>query len=82
MQLAWLGVAGDAAETATLTVTGDIQPTTATVTLHGEGHAQTPANGGGGGCTVGAGTSAVDPLLAGMALLAAVLVWRRRRTVR
>ena len=82
MQLAWLGVAGDAAESATLTVTGDMQPTAATVSLHGEGPAQAPVNAGGGGCTIGAGTSAADPLLAGMAVLAAALVWRRRRAVR
>jgi len=81
VQVAWLGVAGDAAESATLTVTGDIQPTTATVALHGEGRAGTSANAGGGGCTVGAGTSAGDPLLAAMAVIAAALVWRRRRTV-
>lgn len=82
VQLAWVGVAGDAAETATLTVTGDMQPTAATVSLHGQGLAQAPANSGGGGCTIGAGTSAADPLLAGMAVLAAALVWRRRRAVR
>lgn len=81
VQVAWLGVAGDAAESATLTVTGDIQPTSATVALHGEGRDGTSANAGGGGCTVGAGTSAGDPLLAAMAVIAAVLVWRRRRTV-
>jgi MYXO-CTERM domain-containing protein len=79
VQVGWIGVAGDAAETATLTVTGDIQPATTTVALHGEGQAVTPANSGGGGCTVGAGTSAVDPLLAGMAVIAAALAWRRRR---
>jgi len=81
VQVAWLGVAADAAESATLTVTGDIVPTTATVALHGQGQAGTPANAGGGGCTVGAGTSAADPLLAAMAVIAAALVWRRRRTV-
>jgi hypothetical protein len=82
VQVAWRGVAGDADESASLTVTGDMQPATATVALQGEGHAQAAANAGGGGCTVGAGTAAVDPLLAGMAVAAAVLAWRRRRAVR
>jgi len=82
VQVAWLGVAGDAAESASLSVSGDMQPATATVALQGDGHAQAAANAGGGGCTVGAGTSAADPMLAGMAVVAAALAWRRRRAAR
>ena len=81
LQVTWLGTGTDASESTTLTVTGDMQPTTATVALQGQGTTDKPSNagGGGGGCTVAANTAAVDPVLAVMALIAAALVWRRRR---
>ncbi|MEP6505144.1 MAG: choice-of-anchor D domain-containing protein [Betaproteobacteria bacterium] len=78
LQVAWLGTGSDASESTQLTVTGDMQPATATVALQGEGTSVTPANDGGGGCTLGANTAAVDPVLAAMALIAAALIWRRR----
>lgn len=79
VQIAWSGTGSDAAETSQLTIAGDMQPTTATVALEGEGAAVAPANSGGGGCTVGANTAAADPVLALMALAAGALIWRRRR---
>ena len=79
LQVTWAGTGSDVPETTELVVTGDMQPTTATVALQGQGTTITPANAGGGGCTVGANTASADPLLAGMALIAAALIWRRRR---
>jgi len=79
LQVAWLGTGADASESTQLTVTGDMQPATATVALQGEGTSATPANSGSGGCTLGANTAAVDPVLAAMALIAAALIWQRRR---
>jgi hypothetical protein len=77
VQVTWLGQSGDALETATLTITGDMQPATATVSLQGGDIAS--SNDGGGGCTLGAGTGAADPLLLGMAAAAAFMASRRRR---
>jgi hypothetical protein len=79
LQVAWLGTGADASESTQLTVTGDMQPATATVALQGEGTSAAPANSGSGGCTLGANTAAVDPVLAVMALIAAALIWQRRR---
>lgn len=79
LSVAWAGTAADPAETATLTLTGDMPGGSATVALSGEGDAGEPSNQGGGGCTLGAGTRAADPLLLLMAVLAGVLAWRRRR---
>lgn len=77
--VSWAGTAADADEAATLTVTGDMPGGSATVSLSGEGSAGEPSNQGGGGCTLGAGTGAADPLLLLMAVLAGLLAWRRRR---
>jgi hypothetical protein len=77
--VSWAGTAADADEAATLTVTGDMPGGNATVSLSGEGSASQPSNQGGGGCTLGAGTGAADPLLLLMAALAGLLAWRRRR---
>lgn len=77
--IAWAGTATDADETATLTLTGDMPTGDATVSLSGEGGDGAMTNEGGGGCTLGAGTGAVDPLLLAMAAIAGVLAWRRRR---
>lgn len=77
--VSWAGTAADADEAATLTVTGDMPGGTATVSLSGEGSAGEPSNQGGGGCTLGAGTGAADPLLLLMAALAGLIAWRRRR---
>lgn len=79
LQVAWAGTGSDATEASTLTVTGDMQPATASVSLQGQGTVEHPVNAGGGGCTLGGNTDAVDPLLIGMATLAAFLAWRRRR---
>ncbi|WAC71636.1 choice-of-anchor D domain-containing protein [Roseateles sp. SL47] len=69
---------GSTAETATLTLQGDMTPATATVSLNGTPDGTAPANRGGGGCSIGAGTGAADPLLLVMAGIAAVILWRRR----
>lgn len=79
VQVAWLGTGSDASESTDLTVTGDMQPATATVALQAEGTRVTPANAGSGGCTLAAGTALVDPVLAAMAIIAAALIWQRRR---
>lgn len=73
---------GSATETGTLTLQGDMSPATQTVALNasatsGSG-STTASNSGGGGCTLGAGTAAVDPLLWLMAGLSGLLLWRRR----
>jgi len=82
VRVTWLGQAGDGSETATLTITGDMQPATATVSLHSDGDLASSSNDGGGGCTLGAGTGAADPVLLGMAAAAAFMAWRRRRAPR
>ena len=79
LQVGWAGASTDAAESATLTVTGDMQPASASVALQAEGAAATPSNAGGGGCTLAANTRAVDPVLLLMAALAGAVAWRRRR---
>lgn len=79
LAISWAGTAADADETATLTLTGDMPTGSATVSLSGQGGADEPSNQGGGGCTLGAGTGAADPLLILMAALAGVIAWRRRR---
>lgn len=77
--ISWAGTASDADETATLTLSGDMPTGSATVSLSGEGGDGELTNQGGGGCTLGAGTGAADPLLIVMAALAGFLAWRRRR---
>ena len=79
LAVSWAGTAADASETATLTLTGDMPAGNVAVGLSGEGGAGEPSNQGGGGCTLGAGTGAADPLLILMAALAGLLAWRRRR---
>lgn len=79
VDVAWAGTAADRSETATLSISGDMPAGTATVALSGEGGADLPVNQGGGGCTLGSGTAAADPLLLLMALMAGVLAWRRRK---
>ncbi|HEX5683180.1 MAG TPA: choice-of-anchor D domain-containing protein [Ideonella sp.] len=81
LAISWAGTVADANETATLTVTGDMPAGSATVSLSGQGGADEPSNQGGGGCTLGAGTGAADPLLILMAALAGFLAWRRRRSL-
>ncbi len=79
----WLG-AGTAAsaptgtDTGTLTLQGDMTPATATVPLRGSPGSTDASNSGGGGCTIGSGTGAADPLLLVMAGLSALVLWRRR----
>ena len=80
VELQWLGAPGDAAETTALSVLSEVQPA-AVVELQGEGAAAQASNTGGGGCTLGAGTDAVDPTLLALALAAAALAWRRRRAL-
>jgi len=80
LSIAWAGTAADASETTVLAITGDMLPATAEVALSGQGSADEPANEGGGGCTLGAGTGAADPLLLLMGALAGLLAWRRRRS--
>ncbi|OWQ44151.1 hypothetical protein CDL60_25675 [Roseateles noduli] len=81
--LRWLG-AGTAAsaptgtDTGTLTVQGDMTPATATIALRGAPGSTEASNSGGGGCTIGSGTGAADPLLLVMAALSALILWRRR----
>lgn len=77
--ISWAGTATDADETATLTLTGDMPTGNAMVNLSGEGGDGEMTNDGGGGCTLGAGTGAADPLLIAMAVIAGLLAWRRRR---
>lgn len=77
VEITWLGTAQDPAEEGTLTVTSNAA--TASVTLSAEGERAEPANAGGGGCTLGAGTGAADPTLLLLAGLAGWLAWRRRR---
>jgi hypothetical protein len=79
LDVSWAGTAADASEAATLTITGDMPGGSATVALNGTGGASEPSNQGGGGCTLGAGTGAADPLLLLMAAIAGLLAWRRRR---
>ncbi|PIM52141.1 hypothetical protein CS062_16465, partial [Roseateles chitinivorans] len=79
----WLGAgaaASDAAatDTATLTLQGDMSPATATVALSGTAGNAAMSNSGGGGCTIGAGTGAADPLLLLMAGFSGLVLWRRR----
>ena len=79
----WLGADGAASDaagtdTATLTLQGDMSPATAAVALSGATGATAPANSGGGGCSIGAGTGAADPLLLLMAGLSGLILWRRR----
>jgi cytochrome c553 len=79
LEVNWAGTAADGSETASLTITGDMPAGTATVALSGQGSTGEPSNQGGGGCTLGAGTGAADPLLLLMAAIAGLLAWRRRR---
>ncbi|MGM9488576.1 choice-of-anchor D domain-containing protein [Ideonella sp. YS5] len=79
VDVSWAGTAASSTETATLTITGDMPGATATVALSGQGSSEEPSNQGGGGCTLGAGTGAADPLLILMAALAGLLVWYRRK---
>ncbi|WP_431264184.1 choice-of-anchor D domain-containing protein [Roseateles chitinivorans] len=81
--LRWLGAAAAASaptgtDTGTLTLQGDMTPATATVALRGAPGSTEASNSGGGGCTIGAGTGAADPLLLVMAGLSALILWRRR----
>ena len=78
VDVSWAGTAAGSSETATLTLTGDMAGGSATVSLSGEAGADEPSNQGGGGCTLGAGTGAADPLLVLMAVIAGLLAWRRR----
>ncbi|WP_141101006.1 choice-of-anchor D domain-containing protein [Roseateles aquatilis] len=83
--LRWLGAGAAAAsapagtDTDTLTLRGDMTPATATVALSGTAGNAAMSNSGGGGCTIGAGTGAADPLLLLMAGLSAIVLWGRRR---
>jgi hypothetical protein len=79
LDVTWAGTSADASETATLTLSGDMPSGSLDVALSGQGGADQASNAGGGGCTLGAGTSAADPLLWLMAALAGLLAWRRRR---
>jgi hypothetical protein len=79
VDVSWTGTAASGNSTATLTVTGDMPGGSTTVALSGQGSSDEPSNQGGGGCTLGAGTGAADPLLILMAALAAFIAWRRRR---
>ena len=79
LAISWAGTAADASETATLSLAGDMPTGSATVGLSGQGSADAPSNQGGGGCTLGAGTGAADPLLIVLAAVAGLLAWRRRK---
>lgn len=76
VDIAWLGGPSDPAEQSRLDVLSNAAP--ASVALSAEGSSR-PANAGGGGCTLGAGTGAADPTLLLLAGLAGWLAWRRRR---
>ncbi|WP_082938917.1 choice-of-anchor D domain-containing protein [Mitsuaria sp. 7] len=83
--LRWLGAGAAASaptgtDTGTLTLQGDMTPATTTVALRGAPGSTEASNSGGGGCTIGAGTGAADPLLLLMAGLSALILWRRRGT--
>lgn len=71
---------GTTADTGALTLQGDMSPATVRVALTGTPVNPSPSNAGGGGCTLGAGNAAVDPLLPAMAGLAGLILWRRRRS--
>ena len=79
VDVSWAGTDGSPPDSGTLTITGDMQPATATVALSASNAAVSPANEGGGGCTLAANTRAVDPVLSLMAVIAAGVLWRRRR---
>ncbi|MDH0864005.1 choice-of-anchor D domain-containing protein [Mitsuaria sp. GD03876] len=81
--LRWLGAGAAASapagtETGVLTLQGDMTPATATVTLNGSAGNNGMSNSGGGGCTIGSGTGAADPLLLVMAALSGLVLWLRR----
>ena len=81
--LRWLGAGAAASapagtDTGTLTLQGDMTPATMTVALRGSPGSTEASNSGGGGCTIGSGTGAADPLLLVMAALSALILWRRR----
>ncbi|MEO8524479.1 MAG: choice-of-anchor D domain-containing protein [Caldimonas sp.] len=65
------------ASAGTLSITSDAAPTVREVSLSGSGDPS--ADVGGGGCTLGDGTSPNDPALWMMVLLAALCIVRRRR---
>lgn len=79
VDVGWSGGATDPRENATLIIAGDMLPATVDVALTGSGKPSQVANAGGGGCTIAAGTPAVDPVLIFLTLIAAVLLWRRRQ---
>ena len=69
---------GEGTSLGTLRVTSEGDPAVREVALSGSGEAA--ADVGGGGCTIGSGTSLLDPTLWLLVLLAAcTLVWRRPR---
>lgn len=73
---------GTVAETGALTLQGDMTPASVSVALSGTPAPTTPvtpANQGGGGCTLGSGNAAFDPVLPGLVALAGLILWRRRR---
>jgi hypothetical protein len=68
---------GEGTSVGTLRVTSEGDPAVREVALSGSGEAA--ADVGGGGCTIGSGTSLLDPTLWLLVLLAAcTLVWRQR----
>jgi hypothetical protein len=75
--------AGEGASAGMLRVTSESDPAVREVPLSGSGEAAADVSGG--GCSIGSGTSLLDPTLWLMGLLAAcTLAWRRvpRRTTR
>lgn len=76
------GASSSGADSATLTLQGNLTPASVSVSLSGSAAttaATSPSNSGSGGCTIAAGSTALDPLLALMAAASALILWRRRR---
>ena len=70
----------DGTSTGTLRITTDASPTTREIALSGKAEPKADVtDGGGGGCTIGDGTSPVDPVLWLTVLAALAVLWRRER---
>lgn len=78
VQVGWLGSASDGREQAVLTVSADHASATLSLQAQGADSAQAQNNGG-GGCTLAAGTRWADPTLWLLAVVAGLLIWRRRQ---
>jgi trimeric autotransporter adhesin len=70
---------GEGVASGSLTITTDATPAQRSVALSAQGEAKADVSGG-GGCSISKGDSATDPTLWALVLLAAAVLWQRRRT--